>query len=169
METFTCEKYRCMITRQACADRQAARTLIASRKHPTYPGCQDCTQGAKETTGIVSAVKPRAWGRTLHNQNTGGNKMARKKRIDDGILKKLIEEGKFADEIAKEFGCAPGAIRTRIKILGLAPNYRRSPKHNNPDRERQPGMDLTYVPGQIIPVTLRLTVEVNVRVSTESV
>lgn len=104
-------------------------------------------------------------------------------KIDNDQLKKLIAEGKFVTEIAEKFGCAVSAVRTRIKRLGLTPNYRRPPA---PVRETRPlsqpsplvpssvsvgegfgGRDTT--PGQVIPVTLRLTVEVNVRVSTEGV
>lgn len=95
--------------------------------------------------------------------------MARTTRIDDERLKKLIGEGKFVDEIAKEFGSTITPIRIRIKKLGLTPNYRRNPKGSSSDRVRQTEIGLTYTPGQVIPVTLRLTVEVNVRVSTEGV
>lgn len=103
---------------------------------------------------------------------TGRGAMAYPNKIDNGILKKRIEEGKFTDEIAKEFGVVPGAVNTRIKRLGLAPNYRRkrpgAPTPSAPVRQMQ--SDLTYkglVPasGQIIPVTLRLNVEVTIRVN----
>jgi hypothetical protein len=183
-ETFTCAKYHCTLTRQACADRQAARTLHAYGQKPTYPGCQDCDQGMRSAKGILSAVKPRVWGRTFNNQNIAqeGKSMGYPNKIDNDQLQKLIAEGKFVTEIAEAFGCDVSAVRTRIKRLGLTPNYRRPPKGAAPApvRETRPlsqpfptrgegfgGRDTT--PGQVIPVTLRLTVEVNVRVSTEGV
>lgn len=109
--------------------------------------------------------------------------MSGKKKIIDVVkLKQLLEEGLYTDQIADRMGCAAISIGQRIRKLGLTPNYRRLPKSAAPApvRETRPlsqpfptrgegfgGRDTT--PGQVIPVTLRLTVEVNVRVSTEGV
>lgn len=107
--------------------------------------------------------------------------MSHPNKIDNEKLKIMIAGGKFIDEIAAEFGVVKSSVGVRIKRLGLKANYRRQKKgapSDNRNPVRQSTDVLTYkkpVPaaapaeGQIIPVTLRLTVEVNVRVSTESV
>lgn len=97
-------------------------------------------------------------------------------KIDNDKLRQFIAEGKFSDEIAKEFGVVVGAVNTRIKRLGLTPNYRRQPhvRQNIPDFTYSRQMDASLpdelpvnklVEGQIIPVTLRLVVDVHVRIS----
>jgi len=105
--------------------------------------------------------------------------MGHPNKIDNEKLKAMLAEGKFTNDIAATFGCVESAVNTRIQRLGLKPNYRR--KRNDgaenkdapaPGSVRQPGTDLNYNPssgacGQVIPLTLRLNVEVNVRVSTE--
>lgn len=108
--------------------------------------------------------------------------MAYPSKIDDYKLKTMLAEGKTTDEIAKEFDCVESAVNVRIKKLGLTPNYRRKLKGSAgtpaaPAPVRHSGRDLTYmkapaagpVEAQIIPVTLRLTVEVNVRVNAGAV
>lgn len=98
-------------------------------------------------------------------------------KIDDEKLKIMIAAGKFIDEIAAEFGVVKGSVGVRIKRLGLTANYRRQKKGaHKPVRQstdvityKKPASVSAAAEGQIIPVTLRLTVEVNVRVSTEGV
>ena len=115
--------------------------------------------------------------------------MAYPRKVNDEKLKKMIAEGKFIDEIAKEIGVVATSVRFAAKRLGLTPNYRRKlatrPAAPVPAPVRGSSVDLTYkrfappsplmgegsgggdIPAQIIPVTLRLTVEVNVRVSAQ--
>lgn len=149
METlFTCVKYSCTLTRRACAERRAARMICASRKHPTYPGCADCEQGERMSAGIdASHVKPTFPGQqrrkaipppspvaAADRQNHQTQKikeettMAYPNKIDNEQLKKMLAEGKYIDEISKEIGVTDNAVRTRIKHLGMAVNYRRQPR-----------------------------------------
>lgn len=111
--------------------------------------------------------------------------MAYSNKIDNEKLKRMIVDGKFTDEIAKELGVVETSIRVAAKRLGLKLNCRR--KHAGvaaPAPVRESAVDLTYKrfspplrggvgegerEGQVIPVTLRLTVEVNVRVSTAGI
>lgn len=114
-------------------------------------------------------------------------------KIDDEKLQRLLAEGKYVNEIAEEFGVHHTAVRRHIKIHGLTPNSSR--KHHgvaakpapapSPAPVRESAVDPTYkrfappvpskegamaegvTPVQIIPVVLRLTVEVNVRVSAQ--
>lgn len=193
-DTFTCTKYHCTLTRQACADRQAAVIERAGyQRLPTYPGCQECDQGKAEAQGMT-AVKsaPRPWGKNnkFNNHTLQEGKMGQPSKIDNEKLKTMIAEGMFNDQIAERFGCVVTAVRRRIEMLGLTPNYRRNPKRNAakpvvpaaapaPVRQQRPlslpsptrgegvGEGEDDVPAQIIPVTLRLTVEVNVRVSAQ--
>lgn len=107
--------------------------------------------------------------------------MSRIKKIDNEKLKRMLADGKFTNEIAAEFGAHPGAVRAKIKRLGLTPNHSRRHKTAAPETApvRQPrslpspalgeGLDGGFMPVQVIPVTLRLTVEVNVRVSAGAV
>jgi hypothetical protein len=185
-DVFLCNKYACTLTRQSCADRQAARIAKPGSRllYNTYPGCQECSQGKIETQGIMTKDSaPRQYGRnnkTGHKtkkQSTGGANMSYPNKIDDEKLKIMIAGGKFIDEIAAEFGVVKSSVAIRIKRLGLTANYRRQKKGAPSDNRkpvRQSADVLTYkkpvpaaapVEGQIIPVTLRLTVEVNVRVS----
>lgn len=179
LETFTCERHHCTLTRRACAERRAARLVIGRNKRPTYPGCQECDQGTDKATGIsTDHVVPRLYGRNNKSQTTGGDIMGYPNKIDNDKLKAMLAAGKFTDEIAETFDCVESAVNRRIKRLGLKPNYRRKHKDGNaappaPGSVRHSGRDLTYtkapaagpVEAQIIPVTLRLTVEVNVRVN----
>ena len=185
MELFTCERYNCRLTRQGCAARRAARTAHASsgRKLPTYPGCQDCAQGETMAAGI--STKPK-------QEETN---MAYPRLIDHEKLKTMIADGKSTVEIAKEFGVMASSIRMAAKRFGLKTNSSR--KHRGvaakpspasapaPAPVREAAVDATYkrfspplpskdnamaediTPVRIIPVTLRLTVEVNVRVSAQ--
>ena len=118
--------------------------------------------------------------------------MAYPNKIDNEKLQRLIAAGKFVDEIAKECGVVETSIRVRAKKLGLTLNDRRKhvgvsakPSAPVPAPIRGSSVDATYkrfsppspsmgegsgggdMPVQIIPVTLRLTVEVNVRVSAQ--
>jgi len=109
--------------------------------------------------------------------------MAYPNKINDEKLKRLIAAGKFVDEIAKECGVAETSVRVRAKKLGLTLNHRRkhagvaaqlsapaSPMNVDMTYKRfSPPATLAEREDRIIPVTLRLTVEVNVRVSTEGV
>ena len=189
MDLFLCERYQCRLTPQACVERRAARTLHASsgRKIPTYPGCQDCAQGETMAAGISTRhVVPTYPGQKYQPKQEGTN-MGHQK-IDDEKLQRLLAEGKYVNEIAEEFGVHHTAVRRHIKIHGLTPNSSR--KHRGvaakpaPAPAREAAVDATYkrfsppapskdiamadsvTPVQIIPVTLRLTVEVNVRVNT---
>lgn len=186
---FTCEKYSCTLTRQACADRQAAKMIgSGGHKYPTYSGCQECEQGLRETRGISSTEQVRHWNyKAIHHKTTQEEKsMGYPNKIDNDKLRRMIAEGKFNDEIAQVFDVHATAVGTRIKRLGLKPNYRRqrvgsAAKSAAPVPVRQPrplsqpspsrgeGMGGGEMPGQVIPVTLRLNVEVNVRVSTEGI
>ena len=119
--------------------------------------------------------------------------MAYPRLIDHEKLKTMIAEGKSTSAIAKEFGVMASSIRMAAKRFGLKTNSQR--KHHgvaakpaqapSPAPVREAAVDATYkrfappapskdnamaegiTPVQIIPVTLRLTVEVNVRVSAQ--
>ena len=197
VELFLCEKYNCKLTCQACAERRAARRLHASSRSniPTYPGCQECVKGEKMAAGIRTDHIVPTYPGQKHKPKQEEVKMAYPRKVNDEKLKKMIAEGKFIDEIAKEIGVVAISIRFAAKRLGLTLNYRRKlatrPVPANPvDQSRwkasapvpASAVDLTYkrfappspsrgdgsgggnIPAQIIPVTLRLTVEVNVRV-----
>lgn len=181
LDTFTCNKYHCTLTRKACADRQAALIERAGyRRVPMYPGCQECSQGAAETDGITSDRKPHLWGRFMNTKIQEGKGMAFTSKINDDILRKRTAEGKNPNEIAKEFGCTPGAVLLKTKALGLTPNYLRRRKSKDAGTAasvrqlekfnvQKPKLSSEPAEAQIIPVTLRLNVEVHVRVSTEGV
>ena len=110
-------------------------------------------------------------------------------KIDNEKLERLLAEGKYVNEIAEELGVHHTAVRRHIKIHGLKTNSRRK-RHGVAAKPataplREAAVDATYkrfappapskdvamaagvTPVQIIPVTLRLTVEVNVRVSAQ--
>ena len=98
--------------------------------------------------------------------------MAYPNKIEDEKLKRMLADGKFTDESAREFGVVKGAVCTRIKRLGLTQNYRRALKGavapaGFKNVLKQILEKPSTAPAQIIPVTLRLTVEVNVRVNTQ--
>lgn len=193
-ETFVCNKYHCLLTRQACADRQAARTLTSYGKKPTYPGCQDCVQGATETKGIISDVKPTLWGRNYNHQNTQEDSMQSKRKRDTcsnckrpnmacmgavplcGSCQLAItgvsdpEERKRLLAIAAERLSGKGKLRLCRKTVDNPEDTKapvRQPRPSQLAPSRGPVGDGLGggMPAQIIPVTLRLTVEVNVRVS----
>lgn len=191
MELFLCEKYNCKLTRQACAERRAARTAHASsgRKIPTYPGCQDCAQGDKMAAGIRTDHIIPTYPGQKYKPKQEGITMAYPRKVNDEKLKKMIADGKYTDDIAKEFGVVGASIRVAAKRLRLTLNRRR--KHDGvaakpatapvrgsavdltykrfapPSPSRGEGMGAGSTPVQVIPVTLRLTVEVNVRVSAQ--
>lgn len=183
VELFLCEKYNCKLTCQACAERRASRRLHASSRSniPTYPGCQDCAQGEKMAAGIRTDHIVPTYPGQKHKPKQEEIKMAYPRKVNDEKLKKMIADGKYTDDIAKEFGVVATSIRVAAKRLGLTPNYRR--KHNGVAAKpatapvRESAVDLTYkrfsppssTPVQVIPVTLRLTVEVNVRMSMEGI
>lgn len=178
VETFTCEKYHCTLTRQACADRTAARVvLVANRPQVAYPGCQNCEQGRTETKGLTSNVQPHCPIYRNKTKTQEDLQMTYPRKIDHEKLKRLAAAGKFVDEIAKECGVAETSIRVRAKKLGLTLNLRRKPAGvaaqpsapASPTYNFPPPALLAEREDRIIPVTLRLTVEVNVRVSTESI
>ena len=119
--------------------------------------------------------------------------MAYQNKIDHEKLKTMIADGKSTVEIAKEFGVMASSIRMAAKRFGLKTNSSRK-RHGvsakpspapAPAPVRESAVDPTYkrfappapskedimaegiTPVQIIPVILRLTVEVNVRVSAQ--
>lgn len=194
MELFLCERYQCRLTRQGCAARRAARKAHASsgRKLPTYPGCQDCVQGETMAEGISTSHIVPTYPGQKHKPKQEETNMAYPSKINHEKLKTMIADGKSTVEIAKEFGVVASSIRMAAKRFGLKTNSQR--KHRgvsakpvqapSPAPVREAAVDATYkrfappapskddamadsvTPVQIIPVTLRLTVEVNVRVST---
>ncbi|MFA5262132.1 MAG: hypothetical protein WC450_12985 [Candidatus Omnitrophota bacterium] len=196
-EFFICEKYHCRLTRQGCAARRAARTAHASsgRKYPTYPGCQDCAQGETMAAGISTSHIVATYPGQKYKPKQEGTNMAYPNKIDHEKLKTMIADGKSTVEIAKEFGVMASSIRMAAKRFGLKTNSSR--KHRGvaakpspasapaPAPVREAAVDATYkrfspplpskdnamaediTPVRIIPVTLRLTVEVNVRVSAQ--
>jgi len=117
--------------------------------------------------------------------------MAYPSKIDHEKLKTMIADGKSTVEIAKEVGVMASSIRMAAKRFGLTLNPRG--KHRGVAAKpspatapvRESAVDATYkrfapplpskddamaediTPVRIIPVTLRLTVEVNVRVSAQ--
>lgn len=93
--------------------------------------------------------------------------MAYPNKIDDEKLKSMISDGKFMDEIAKEFDVVKGAVATRIKKLNLTPNYRRQSKGTAVSGPWPVAPAFGETPAQIIPVTLRLMIEVNVRINAQ--
>lgn len=193
VELFLCEKYQCKLTCQACAERRAARKVHASSrsKTPTYPGCQDCAQGDKMAAGIRTDHIVPTYPGQKHKPKQEEAKMAYPRKVNDEKLKKMIAEGKFIDEIAKEIGVVATSIRFAAKRLGLTLNYRRKlatrpaapvpapvsgssvdvtyKRFAPPSPSRGEGMGAGSTPVQVIPVTLRLTVEVNVRMSMEGI
>lgn len=118
------------------------------------------------------------------------------KRIDVDQLKKLIADGMFVADIAQRFDCSPSAVMQKMKKLGLTPNYRRQPKGTKPtfvpdaapaiprarclDTPRSAKQALASAPRQVevparqdaapqvVPITLKFTIDVYVRVHTEA-
>lgn len=190
-DTFACEKYNCKLTRQACAERRAARLIVGGfLKKPTYPGCQECVQGEKMAAGIRTDHIVPTYPGQKYKPKQEEIKMAYPRKVNDEKLKKMIAEGKFIDEIAKEIGVVATSIRFAAKRLGLTLNYRRKlatrPAAPVPAPVRGSSVDATYrrfappagdtfpsampgAPGQVIPVTLQLTVDIRLRVSTEGI
>jgi hypothetical protein len=138
---------------------------------PEYPDCQDCSQYY-----------------TVQKKQKGGGYKMYPKKIDDEKLKEMVADGKFTRDIAAAFGVGKGAVGARMKVLKLPPNYERQRKGAPAPKKQKPPFSwptrptVTSLPTaipveepvvnpqeQIIPVTLRLNVEVNVRVSAERV
>ncbi len=161
---FDCKKHNCRLTVEACMARRTAFKEHRNRLIPEYPECQECSQ-------YYTVQK---------NKTQRGEKIMYPKKIDDDRLRTMVAEGKYTKDIASAFGVGKGAVAARMKTLGLTPNYERQRKSAPAPRQKrdtvQPIAPVNaahpvdkVTPGQIIPVTLRLTVEVNVRVSAERV
>ena len=95
----------------------------------------------------------------------------RHRKINDDTLKKMVAEGLYAPEIAQRFDCSPSLVIQRIKTIGLTPNYcRRGPKGGK--QASAPRQADVPVRGdgapQVVPITLKFTIDVYVRVHTEA-
>lgn len=101
-------------------------------------------------------------------------------KIDQEKFRELVREGKKGREIAEAFGVSEAAVWQMNKKLGLKLNSKRrgaSAAYPLPTPSRVPApapapaipvkMPTVNPEGKIIPVTLSLTLEVNVRVFTE--
>jgi hypothetical protein len=179
-EMFECKKFNCRLTVQACADRRKAFKEFRGRFVPVYPGCQDCSQFDKIKNRKRAPVDPEdeiTGGVAPDNEITGGDDIMFKKKVDDDELKTQLKEGKTDKQLAEHFGVLPNTIWAARKKLGLKGNSARAAKkakQHVPAPAAIPAKRIEPVvvpphnqPGQIIPVTLSLTLEVNVKVNTE--
>ncbi|MFA5754260.1 MAG: hypothetical protein WC905_02835 [Patescibacteria group bacterium] len=161
---FDCKKHNCRLTVEACMARRTAFKEHRNRLIPEYPECQECSQ-------YYTVQK---------NKTQRGENIMSRSKIDQEKLKAMVQEGKRGKEIAKHFGVSEAAVWQNLKKHGLKLNskrggeerslvHRSSPKDTTEQRAIPVMMPGTNPEGQIIPVTLRLNVEVNVRVSAERV
>ncbi|MCE5212973.1 MAG: hypothetical protein LLG40_15635 [Deltaproteobacteria bacterium] len=162
-DVFECQKFNCRLTVRACAERRTAFKESRGRFIPIYPGCQECSQYYSIT-----------------NQNTGGRNIMGG-RIDKEKMKEMFAAGDSDKKMAEHFGVGDGGIWAMRRRLGLKRdkksmgNKRKqigsAPEKNIPLKKADDGPIKPFLEssGQVIPVTLRLNVEVNVRVNTERI
>lgn len=114
----------------------------------------------------------------------------RSSKINETVLKQMVSGGTLTADIAKKFGCTTGAVHHKAKKLGLTLNAVRKtkgaaaaaiagPPPSGVPQSSRPAEPTVFrgrylrphapvAPGQEVPLTLRLNIEVHVRVRTEA-
>lgn len=185
-EIFHCEKLHCDLSEQACIERRKAFKESRGRYIPTHPECQECMKVFRHKKEKIytgenrdNSLSALSNAQLAQSASTIGGKKMFHKKIDDGKLREMISAGKFIDEMAKTFQVGKTAIGARCKKLGLVPNLRRK-KHGTVAKSDRPASPLLSIEssrpipfftelkessGQVIPVTLRIMVEIDVMVN----
>lgn len=182
---FECEKHHCRLTAKACAERRVSVREHRGRYLPVYPECQDCSQYYNVQKNRVLKKTPRSFTKECNREARSLNKTAQEDfkmghgKINKKKLEEMFKSGKTDKEMADFFGVGEGGVWAMRKKLGLKREKRQSATKSSekktvvlydeiPAQAAQPipvFAELKESPGQVIPVTLRIMVEIDVMVN----